>query len=91
MQTYKFRSLIHNETGRDIPSSWFFVIADSKEEAQERALDYVKNLNEHNERLHESYKRDTFYSGAVFEHVVPYGYLNESAINFDQIKSFSVK
>ena len=91
MKTYKFRTLIHNENGRDIPSSWFFVIADSKEEAQERALDYIKKLNQHNERLHPQFKRDTFYSGAVFEHVVPYGYLNESAINFDQIKSFSVK
>ena len=90
MKTYKFRTLIHNENGRDIPSSWFFVIADSKEEAQDLALKYIKDLNDRNERL-TVFKSDIFYTGAIFEYVLPYGYLNESAINFDQIKSFSVK
>ena len=83
METYKFRTLIHNENGRDIPSSWFFVIAASKDEAQGLALDYIKDLNEHNERFHSFFKRDTFYSGATFEYVLPYGHLNTSAINYE--------
>ena len=86
METYKFRTLIHNEYGRDIPSSWFFVIADSKENAQGIALDYIKAVNEFNKRF-SIFTTKTFYSGAIFEHVLPHGHLNTSAINFDQIKS----
>ena len=83
MKTYKFRTLISNENGRDIPSSWFFVIAASKDEAQDLALDYVKRLNETNERLQCFVKKDTYYTGATFEYVLPYGHLNTSAINYE--------
>lgn len=83
MKTYKFRTLINNENGRDIPSSWFFVIAASKDEAQDLALDYVQRLNEHNERLQSFVKKDTYYTGATFEYVLPYGHLNTSAINYE--------
>lgn len=83
MKTYKFRTLINNENGRDIPSSWFFVIAASKDEAQDLALDYVQRLNEHNERLQFFVKKDTYYTGATFEYVLPYGHLNTSAINYE--------
>ena len=82
MKTYKFRTLIHNENGRDVPSSWFFVISDSKDEAQKLALDYIKELNEFNGRS-QSFPRDTLYSGAIFEYVLPYGHLNTSAINYE--------
>lgn len=82
MKTYKFRTLIHNENGRDIPSSWFYVISDSKEEAQKLALNYIKELNAFNQRSR-AFKNDTFYSGAIFEHVLPYGHLNTSAINYE--------
>jgi len=83
MKTYKFRTLINNENGRDIPSSWFFVIAASKDEAQDLALDYVQRLNEHNERLQAFVKKDTYFTGATFEYVLPYGHLNTSAINYE--------
>lgn len=82
MKTYKFRTLIGIEPERDIPSPWFFVIADSKDEAQGLALNHIKDLNKHSERL-KFFTTKRFYSGAILEYIVAWGYINPYAINFD--------
>ena len=91
MKTYKFRTLINIEPGRDIPSSWIFVIAASKDDAQGLAFDYIKDLNQENKILAKmpNLKRivnctiDRIYSGVIFEYMLPWGYISPYAINFD--------
>lgn len=82
-ETYVFRTHVDTEYGRDIPSSWFYVIATSKEEAQDKALEYITSVNDFRSRYKTFSDCNTFICRAVFEHVVPYGHLNTSAINYE--------
>ena len=83
-RTYVFRTHVDTEYGRDIPSSWFYVIADSKEDAQDKALEYIKSVNDFRHNAHSIFlDKSTVITKAIFEYVLPYGHLNTSAINYE--------
>lgn len=81
-RTYVFRTHVDCEYGRDIPSSWFYVIATSKEEAQDKALEYIKGVNDFRHNAHSTFlDKRTVITKAVFERTLTFH--SPLAINYE--------
>ena len=81
-RTYVFRTHVDTEYGRDIPSSWFYVIATSKEEAQDKALEYIKGVNDFRHNAHSTFlDKSTVITKAVFERTLTFH--SPLAINYE--------
>ncbi|MAH59449.1 MAG: hypothetical protein CMB95_01205 [Flavobacteriaceae bacterium] len=80
-RTYVFRTHVDTEYGRDIPSSWFYVIATSKEDAQEKALEYIQSVNKLRSQFMYLADKNTFICRAVFERILTFH--SPLAINYE--------
>tara|TARA_R100001443_G_scaffold60261_3_gene70654 strand:- start:291 stop:548 length:258 start_codon:yes stop_codon:yes gene_type:complete len=80
-RTYVFRTHVDTEYGRDIPSSWFYVIADSKEDAQVKALEYIQGVNNLRSRFQIFSDNNKFICRAVFERMLTFH--SPLAINYE--------
>ena len=81
-RTYVFRTHVDTEYGRDIPSSWFYVIANSKEDAQVKALEYIKGVNDFRHNAHSTFlDKSTVITKAIFERTLAFD--SPLAINYE--------
>lgn len=81
-RTYVFRTHVDTDYGRDIPSSWFYVIATSKKEAQDKALEYIKGVNDFRHNAHSTFlDKSTVITKAIFERTLTFH--SPLAINYE--------